>query len=46
RPLPLDQAHLREGSVIYQNTSPTVKFRLVVYMGSKVTVNETVAWAQ
>lgn len=46
RPLPLDQAHLREGSVIYQNTSPTVKFRLVVYMGSKVTVNETVAWAE
>ncbi len=46
RLLPLDQAHLREGSVIYQNTSPTVKFRLVVYMGSKVTVNETVEWAQ
>lgn len=46
RPLPLDQAHLREGSVIYQNTSSTVRFRLVVYMGSKVTVNETVEWAQ
>jgi hypothetical protein len=46
RLLPLDQAHLREGSVIYQNTSPTVKFRLVVYMGSKVTVNVTVEWAQ
>jgi hypothetical protein len=46
RPLPLDQAHLREGSVIYQNSSPMVRFRLVVYMSSKATVNETVEWAQ
>jgi hypothetical protein len=46
RVLPLDQAHLREGSVIYQNSSPMVRFRLVVSMSSKVTVNETVEWAQ
>ena len=46
RVLPLDQAHLREGSVIYQNSGSMVKFRLVVYMSSTATVNEVVKWAQ
>jgi hypothetical protein len=46
QPVQLDPAHLREGSVIYQNTSPVVRFRLVLYMGANSTVNETVEWIQ
>jgi hypothetical protein len=46
KPVPLDPAHLREGTVVYQNTSNAVKFRLVVYMGERVTVNETAEWLQ
>lgn len=46
KPVPLDAAHLREGSVVYQNTSPLVQFRLVVYVTPEVTVNEAVEWVQ
>ena len=44
--IPLDAAHLKEGTVIYQNSSPKVEFRLVVYVGSSTTLSETVNWSQ
>jgi hypothetical protein len=46
KPVPLDTAQLREGSVIYQNMSRTVRFRLVIFVGENATVNETVTWQQ
>jgi hypothetical protein len=46
KPVPLDPSDLRKGSLVYQNTSETVKFRLVVYLGDRATVNETVDWLQ
>ena len=46
KPVRLDSAHLKEGTVIYQNSSPTVRFRLVIFLGSNATVNETVEWKQ
>jgi hypothetical protein len=46
KPVPLDPAHLREGTVVYQNTTAEVTFHLVVYLNSAVTVNETVEWFQ
>lgn len=46
KPVPLDPAHLREGTVVYQNTAPEVTFRLVVYMGSNLNVTESVDWTQ
>ncbi|MEP6961997.1 MAG: hypothetical protein ABI995_07960 [Acidobacteriota bacterium] len=42
----LDAAHLHEGTVIYQNSSNTVTFRLVVTMGPNLNVTETVDWHQ
>jgi len=42
----LDAAHLKEGTVVYQNSSPRVSFRLVIFVGSKATVNETLEWTQ
>ncbi len=44
--VPLDAAHLKEGSVVYQPSTPLVRFRLVVYVTPDVTVNETVDWEQ
>jgi hypothetical protein len=46
KPVPLDLVHLREGTVVYQNTTASVTFRLVVYMNPNLTVNETVQWFQ
>ncbi len=46
KPVQLDPAHLKEGTVVYQNTSPMVRFRLVIFLNSRVTVNETVDWTQ
>jgi len=46
KPVPLDAAHLKEGTVIYQNSSPMVRFRLVIFVGSKLNVSETVEWSQ
>jgi hypothetical protein len=44
--VPLDTAQMKEGSVVYQNTSPTVRFRLVLFVGDNITVNETVTWQE
>lgn len=46
KPVPLDAAHLKEGTVIYQNSTTTVRFRLVIFVGSKLNVSETVEWTQ
>ena len=42
----LDAANLKEGTVIYQNSTPLVQFRLVIFVGSKLNVSETVEWRQ
>jgi hypothetical protein len=44
KPVDLDTAHLREGSVIYQNTSDLVRFRLTVYLDQRLSVTETLDW--
>ena len=44
--VPLDPEHLKEGTVIYQNSSPSVKFRLVVFLTGKTSIAEVVDWAQ
>jgi hypothetical protein len=44
--IPLDAAHLKEGTVVYQNSTPMVHFRLVIYVSANTTVNETVEWEQ
>lgn len=44
--VPLDPAHLREGTVVYQNSSPLVRFRLVIFVGANATVAETLEWRQ
>lgn len=46
KPVPLDSAQLREGTIVYQNTSPMVTFRLVVFVTPVVTISETVDWVQ
>jgi hypothetical protein len=42
----LDTAQLQNGSIIYRNSSSTVKFRLTVYPRSRVSVTETAEWKQ
>ncbi|MEO5926893.1 MAG: hypothetical protein ABIR70_23970 [Bryobacteraceae bacterium] len=42
----LDAAHLKEGTVVYQNSSPKVQFRLVMFLSSNTTLNETVDWSK
>ncbi|HEY6345955.1 MAG TPA: hypothetical protein VIY49_31090 [Bryobacteraceae bacterium] len=40
----LDSAHLRNGELFYRSSSPSVRFRLTVYEGARVSVTETVDW--
>jgi hypothetical protein len=42
----LDEAQLQNGSIIYKNSSDTVRFRLVVYPKTGVSVTETIEWRQ
>ncbi len=42
----LDPAQLQNGNIIYRNSSKAVKFRLIVYPKSKVSVTETMEWKQ
>jgi hypothetical protein len=42
----LDTAHLREGTVVYQNTSDTVRFRLVIYVNDHLTIHESIQWTR
>jgi len=46
KPGDLDQAHLQGGSIIYRNSSNTVRFRLVVYLNGRLTVIENIEWKQ
>ena len=46
KPVDLDAAHLQNGSIIYRNSSNSVRFRLVVYMNPRVSVSETLDWSQ
>jgi hypothetical protein len=40
----LDTAQLKNGSIIYRNSSGDVRFRLVVYPKDRVSVAETIEW--
>jgi hypothetical protein len=44
KPVDLDSAHLQSGSIIYRNIAPSVRFRLVVSQGGRVSVTETTDW--
>ena len=44
RTVPLDPAGLEGGSIIYNNTSDSVEFRLTVYPPGKVSLSETADW--
>ena len=46
KPVELDAAHLSDGSVIYQNTSGVVRFRLTVYLDQRLMVTETLEWRE
>jgi len=46
KPVELDAAHLRDGSVIYQNRSGAVGFRLIIYLDQRLMVTETLEWRQ
>jgi hypothetical protein len=46
KPVDLDQAHLQGGSIIYRNSSDTVRFRLMVYLNGRLTVAENIEWRQ
>ncbi len=45
-PVNLDLAQLDSGSMIYRNSSKTVRFRLVIYETSRLTVTETTEWQE
>jgi len=42
----LDTAHLKDGTVVYQNTSDIVRFKLTIYLAARLTVNESVEWSR
>ena len=42
----LDTAQLQNGSIIYRNSSGTVRFRLIVYPRARVSITETAEWKQ
>lgn len=46
RQVGLGRADLQTGSVIYQNASPTVQFRLVIYLNDRLSIAESVDWRQ
>jgi hypothetical protein len=43
-PLDLDSAQLRNGSILFTNSSGTVRFRLILYPQPGVTVTQMVEW--
>jgi hypothetical protein len=43
-PVSLDQAHLENGTMIYRNSSKTVRFKLTVFESADVTVTEKTEW--
>ncbi len=44
KPVDLDAAQLSNGSILFTNSSGTVRFRLIVYPQAHVTVMQTVDW--
>jgi hypothetical protein len=44
KPVDLDAAQLRNGSILFTNSSNTVRFRLIVYPQAKVSVMQTMEW--
>lgn len=46
KPVELDAAHLRDASVIYQNASKLVRFRLSVSLDQRLTVSEAIEWRE
>ncbi|MBV8842813.1 MAG: hypothetical protein JO307_08380 [Bryobacterales bacterium] len=46
KPVDLDAAHLQNGSLIYRNSSRSVRFRLVLSEGARVTLAETADWTK
>jgi hypothetical protein len=44
KPLDLDVAQLRNGSILFTNSSPTVKFRMTVCPDPRVNVMQTLEW--
>jgi len=46
KPVDLDAAQLRNGSILFTNSSRTVRFRLIVYPQDRVTVMQTMEWKE
>jgi hypothetical protein len=46
KPVDMDPVQLRSGSLIYRNSSKSVRFRLTVYPKARVSVTETMEWKQ
>jgi hypothetical protein len=46
KPVDLDAAQLSNGSILFTNSSGTVRFRLIVYPQAHVTVMQTVDWKE
>ena len=44
KPVDLDVAQLRNGSILFTNSSKDVRFRLIVYPQSRVSVIQTMEW--
>lgn len=46
KPVELDAAQLRNGSILFTNSSGTVRFRLIVYPQARVSVMQTMEWKE
>jgi hypothetical protein len=46
KPVELDAAQLRNGSILFTNSSRTVRFRLIVYPQTRVSVIQTMEWKE
>jgi hypothetical protein len=46
KPVELDTAQLRNGSILFTNSSGTVRFRLTVYPQARVSVMQTMEWKE
>jgi len=46
KPVELDAAQLRNGSILFTNSSRTVRFRLIVYPQARVSVIQTMEWKE
>jgi hypothetical protein len=46
KPVDLDAAQLRNGNILFTNSSKTVRFRLIVYPQARVSVVQTMEWKE